>query len=44
MHNELIKMNQDSMSSAEQAQEYLEKQGYAPPDAHGSKAALSYPL
>jgi len=32
------------MSSAEQAQDYLEKQGYAPPDAHSGKAALSYTL
>ena len=43
-HDDLVKMDQDSMSSAEQAQDYLEKQGYAPPDAHSGKAALSYTL
>jgi len=37
-------MDQDSLSSAEQAQNYLEKQGYAPPNIHGGKAALSYTL
>jgi len=30
--------------SAAQAREYLEKQGYAPPDAQGGKAMLSYML
>jgi len=40
-HNELIKMDHESMSLVEQAQNYLEKQGYAPPDVCGSKAVLS---
>ena len=42
--DELVKVNQDSFLLAEQAQEYLEKQGYAPPNAQGGKAALSYTL
>jgi len=37
-------MSHDLISLAEQAQEYLEKQGYAPPDAHGSKATIRYTL
>ena len=44
MHDNLVKMDHDSISSMEQAQDYLEKQGYAPPDTHGGKAALSYTL
>jgi len=43
-HNELVKLYQDSITSATQAQDNLEKQGYAQPDTKGSKAALSYTL
>ena len=43
-HEELLKMNKDASISAAQAQEYLEKQGYAPLDVQGSKAILSYTL
>jgi len=41
---ELVKMHQILITSAQQAQEYLEKQGYTPPDVQGSKAPLSYTL
>src|SRR5882672_4367497 len=44
MHEELVKMNKDSLKTAAQAHEYLEKQGYVPPDAKGGKATLSYTL
>ena len=44
LHNKLIKTEHESMSLVEQAQNYLEKQGYAPPDVHGGKAVLSYML
>jgi len=37
-------MSHDPILSVEQAQEYLEKQGYAPPDAYGGKATLNYTL
>jgi len=32
-HEELVKMHQDSLALADQAREFLEKQGYAPPAA-----------
>ena len=35
-------MNQDSMTSSAQDQEYLEKQGYLLPDAQGSEAMLTH--
>src|SRR5882724_3252992 len=41
---ELARINQDALTSAMQACEYLEKQGYAPPDANGSRESLSYTL
>ena len=44
MYEELIKMNKDSTTMAAQAREFLEKEGYAPPDARGVKALLSYTL
>ena len=43
-HKELLKMNKDSIASAMQAPDYLEKQGYAPPGTQGCKASLSYTL
>jgi len=43
-HKELLKMCKDSLTMAAQAQEYLEKQGYVPPDAKGGKDMLSYIL
>src|SRR5882724_10042082 len=44
MYEELIKMNKDSTTMAVQVQEFLEKEGYALPDARGGKAMLSYTL
>jgi len=41
---ELVKLNQEASTSAAQAREYLEKQGYTPPDEQGGKASLSYTL
>jgi len=41
---ELTRINQNALTSATQAHEYLEKQGYALPDANGSRASLSYTL
>jgi len=41
---ELAKINQDVLANAKQAREYLEKQGYAPADAQGNQATLSYSL
>src|SRR5882724_10179927 len=43
-HEELIEKNQDSMALMVQAQEFLEKQGYAHPDVQGEKASLSHTL
>jgi len=43
-HEELLKMNKDLLMSVIQAQEYLEKQRYVPPDMQGCKAMLSYTL
>jgi len=43
-HKELAKMNKDSLTMAAQAREYLEKEGYALPDAWGGRAKLSYML
>ena len=37
-------MNKDSTTMAVQVQEFLEKEGYALPDARGGKAMLSYTL
>jgi len=37
-------MNKDSLATAAQAREYLEKEGYAPLDVQGGKAKLSYML
>ena len=42
--DELAKINQDVLANAKQAREYLEKQGYAPADAQGNRASLSYTL
>jgi len=44
MYKELIKMNKDLTTMAAQVREFLEKEGYAPPDARGGKASLSYTL
>jgi len=44
MYKELIKMNKDLTTMAAQAREFLEKEGYAPPDTRGGKASLSYTL
>src|SRR5882724_9040272 len=44
MYEELIKMNKDSTTTAAQVREFLEKEGYAPPDARGGRAMLSYTL
>jgi len=41
---ELVKLNQDLMSSAAQAREYLEKLGYALVDVQGEKTTLSHML
>jgi len=41
-HKELDKIHKDLMLSLDQAREYLEKQGYAPPNVQGEKAPLSY--
>jgi len=43
-HEELLRMNKDVSTSAAQAQEYLEKQGYATLDMQGGQAMLSYML
>ena len=43
-YEELIKMNKDSTTTAAQVREFLEKEGYTPPDARGGKASLSYTL
>src|SRR5882724_13026572 len=37
-------MNKDLLATAAQAREYLEKEGYALPDAWGGMAKLSYML
>src|SRR5882672_9714267 len=37
-------MNQESLMTAAQAREYLEKQGYAPTGMQGEKAMLSHTL
>ena len=37
-------MNKDSLTMAAQVREYLEKEGYAPPDEQGGRAKLSYML
>ena len=39
-----MKLNQDILVNAKQAQEYLEKQGYALADAQGNRTSLSYTL
>ena len=39
-----MKKNKDSLTMALQAREYLEKEGYAPPDEWGGRAKLSYML
>ena len=44
MYKELIKMNKDLTTMAAKAQEFLEKEGYTPPDERGGKALLSYTL
>jgi len=44
MHEELVKMNKDSLTMVAQAREYLEKEGYAPLDVWGGRAKLSYML
>ena len=44
MHEELIKKHKDSLTMAAQAREYLEREGYAPPDELGGRAKLSYML
>ena len=41
MCDKLAKLNQDSLASAVQAQESLEKLDYAPSDAQGDEASLS---
>ena len=41
---ELAKLNQDVMASAKMAREFLERQGYALPDAQGNRVSLSYTL
>jgi len=41
---ELIRLNQDALTSAAQAGDYLEKQGYELADKNGSRAFLSYTL
>jgi len=41
---ELMKANKDSLATAAHAREFLEKEGYAPPDARGCRAKLSYML
>jgi len=41
---ELAKINQDILSNAKQAQEFLKRQGYTPADAQGNWALLSYTL
>jgi len=44
MYEELMKLNKDSVMTAVKAREYLEKEAYAPPDAWGGRAKLSYML
>ena len=39
-----MKVNKDSLTMAAHAREFLEKEGYALPDAWGGKAKLSYTL
>ena len=41
---ELMKANKDLLTMAAHAREFLEKEGYAPPDARGGRAKLSYML
>src|SRR5882724_7512480 len=41
---ELMKANKDSLTTAAHAREFLEKEGYAPPDTWGGRAKLSYML
>ena len=36
-HEELARTNKDPLATAAQAREYLEREGYAPPDAQGGK-------
>src|SRR5882724_3235100 len=43
-YEELLRMNKDASTSAAQAREYLEKQGYTLLDAQGRLATLSYML
>jgi len=43
-HEELVNMNKDLLTTAAQAREYLEKEGYVLPDAWGGRAKLSYML
>src|SRR5882724_8082141 len=43
-HEELVKMNKDSLTTVVQARENLEKEGYALLDAWGGRAKLSYML
>ena len=44
MYEELIKLNKDLLTVAAQVREYLEKEGYAPPDVWVGRAKLSYTL
>src|SRR5882724_8953934 len=43
-HEELMEANKDLLTMVAHLREYLEKEGYTPPDVQGGRAKLSYML